>query len=80
MERRADTEPIGSDPLILSILTNNTRGTETSHQTKRPLKGLKRRNLDKNLHQMLDQIGEEKMLTIWSLVVLLHQIYTILIH
>jgi len=41
MEGWSDTEPKGGESLILSLRTNDTRGTETMHDTKRPLKGFK---------------------------------------
>lgn len=49
----SDHEPAEGEPLIIKILTNDTRGMERQHVTKRPLKGNKRlavgSDLDKDL-------------------------------
>lgn len=49
MEGWSDTEPKGGESLILSLRTNDTRGTETMHDTKRPLKGFKRKMVGEQL-------------------------------
>ncbi|KAE9529188.1 hypothetical protein AGLY_011984, partial [Aphis glycines] len=49
MEGWSDTEPKGGESLILSLHTNDTRGTETMHDTKRPLKRFKRKMVGEQL-------------------------------
>lgn len=38
----SDQRPIEGEPLLVTILTTDTRGMERQHNTKRPLKGRKR--------------------------------------
>lgn len=45
----ADKQPQPGQPLLLSILENDTRGQEIQHVTKRPLKGTKRETIGKQL-------------------------------
>lgn len=49
IEGWADKEPNCGEPLTLNFLTNDTRGTEMNHETKRPLKGLKRKEIGEEL-------------------------------
>jgi len=45
----SDHEPAEGEPLIIKILTNDTRGMERQHVTKRPLKGNKRLSVGSDL-------------------------------
>jgi len=49
MEGWSDTEPKGGEALVLNLRTYDTRGTETTHDTKRPLKGFKRNMIGEQL-------------------------------
>lgn len=55
MEGWTDTESKG-EPLILNFITKNTRDSKTSHETKQPLKILKRKKFRLELKSDLDPI------------------------
>jgi len=45
----SESKPDEGKPLDVSILTNNTKGLEYRHNTKRPLKGIKRQEIGQSL-------------------------------
>lgn len=49
MKGWADSKPKDGEPLFVNILTEDTRGRERSHFTKRQLKGYKRRKIGEEL-------------------------------
>lgn len=49
MEGWTNTESKCSEDIILIIRINDTRETETLHETKRPIKGLERQNIGEEL-------------------------------
>jgi len=49
----SDKKPNEGEPLLITVLTVNTKGQEYEHTTKRPLKGIKRKNVGLELENNL---------------------------
>lgn len=71
----SDKKPNEGEPLLITVLTINTKGQEHQHTTKRPLKGIKRKNVGQELENNLACNWRRDNVEIWNLVAILHQIY-----